>query len=147
MPSFFPVHFADNRVHSVHPLLARSDARSGSKIAAMHLRLIFMKGFSANLTFESAPKNISTMTRRKKKIFSFCAFASAAQYYRLPACDQTTKVNHHQHIIILMVDPTSQTLAGMNLKCLHQKAFLRILPATRNRQQFHDFRHTAIVST
>ena len=132
-------------VSTVHPLLARSDARSGSKIAAMmHPRLIFMKGFSADLTFESAPKNISTMTRRKRKIFSFCAFASAAQYYRLPACDQTTKVNHHQHI---MVDPSSQTLAGINLKCLHQKAFLRILPATLNRQKFHDFRDPAIVST
>ena len=65
---FFPVHFADNRVHCASS--TRSDARSGSKIAAMHLRLIFMKGFSANLTFESAPKNIGTMTQ-KNKIFSF----------------------------------------------------------------------------
>ena len=110
----------------------RSDARSGSKIAAMHLRLIFMKGFSANLTFESAPKNIGTTAWKKNKIFSFCAFASAAQYHRLPACDQTTKVNHHQNIIF-MVDPSSQTLADMNLKCLHQKAFLGILPGTLNR--------------
>ena len=67
---FFPVHFADNRVHCASS--TRSDARSGSKIAAMHLRLIFMKGFSANLTFESAPKNISTMTQKKRDFLFLC---------------------------------------------------------------------------
>ena len=62
-----------------------SVARSGSKIALMHLGLIFMRGFSANLTFELGQKTFESGWKIAS-IFSFSAFVATCARMR-PDCE------------------------------------------------------------